>query len=575
MELSVCGPAFCDGISDSFLHSSLLALHSPLCTTVSQLDSSNLQLSHSRAARGKRTGFALVAAESASLIRVLAAALLHALPIRAEPSLESMSASSTLTSTVQNHDRLPDADGGIMSARTSVPAAGRGGRGSGDDDPIPDITAPQKMISAMSGSLFTSLLVTPLDVVRVRLQSQITPISAVDFSKLALRTSSLTPAQTAEIGVTACCREVFFQGNVPELCIAVPRGGGGLNVQLNAPATCSSTSLPPSPAAAAADCAVHEAQQKTFNSTLDGLRKIARNEGVTTLWRGLSPTLLMTIPANIIYFTGYDWLRYNAMSPFSGLSGDKAPLVAGSSARILAATAVGPIELFRTRMQAASGTSTTNHLTETLRGVREMVAAHGYGSLWRGLTLTLWRDVPFSGLYWWGYETIRAGLTDAREERQGRPLTRSHGHSHTRDDGLERARRRSQSRENHMDTFVDSFTAGALSGALASMVTMPFDVGKTRTQVYRDAPASAMSSISSAASKGHGAPLPEETSMMRLLWHIFQTEGVAGLWKGWIPRTLKVAPACAIMISSYEVGKRVFRSVNERNMREGRRPPVV
>ena len=52
--------------------------------------------------------------------------------------------------------------------------------------------------------------------------------------------------------------------------------------------------------------------------------------------------------------------------------------------------------------------------------------------------------------------------------------------------------------------------------------------------------------------------------MVRFLWHIFKTEGASGLWKGWIPRTLKVAPACAIMISSYEVGKRAFRGVNER-----------
>ncbi|KAK2597345.1 Carrier protein, mitochondrial [Conoideocrella luteorostrata] len=405
----------------------------------------------------------------------------------------------------------------------------------GANGSVPDITASQKMISAMSGSLFTSVLVTPLDVVRVRLQSQTTPISSVDFSKLALRTTSLTPAQSAGLGVTACCREVFFQGNSAEICVAVPRGGGMI-------------SAPETAAAAGPDCAVHEVQKKTYNSTFDGLRKIARNEGFTTLWRGLSPTLLMTIPANIIYFTGYDWLRYNQMSPFSKLSSDNAPLIAGSTARILAATAVGPIELFRTRMQAASGASTSNHLMETFKGVRQMVASHGYVSLWRGLTLTLWRDVPFSGLYWWGYETIRSGLTDMREGRRGRPVTRA--------ESLQNARRRSQSQENHMETFVDAFTAGALSGTLASIITTPFDVGKTRTQVYRDVPAGA-------AGKVHA---PEEMNMMRLLWHIFKSEGVPGLWKGWIPRTLKVAPACAIMISSYEVGKRAFRGVNERNM---------
>ena len=37
-----------------------------------------------------------------------------------------------------------------------------------------------------------------------------------------------------------------------------------------------------------------------------------------------------------------------------------------------------------------------------------------------------------------------------------------------------------------------------------------------------------------------------------------QTEGVAGLWKGNVMRMVKIAPACAIMIPCYELGKRVF-----------------
>jgi solute carrier family 25 protein 39/40 len=97
--------------------------------------------------------------------------------------------------------------------------------------------------------------------------------------------------------------------------------------------------------------------------------------------------------------------------------------------------------------------------------------------------------------------------------------------------------------------------AGASSGAVASIVTTPFDVGKTRRQVF----------VETASKAGVEKILaPEERSMPKFLWHIFRTEGVAGLFTGWIPRTLKVAPACAIMISSYEVGKRAFRSVNER-----------
>ncbi|KAH6609434.1 mitochondrial carrier domain [Trichoderma cornu-damae] len=443
-----------------------------------------------------------------------------------------MGSSSVLhSSNSQNYDRI---DGHEASMSGMVSAGGGGDRGSA----VPDITAGQKMVSAMSGSLLTSLLVTPLDVVRVRLQSQSASITApaVDFSRLMRTTASFAPVKTAELGVTACCREVFFAGSAIDYCLAVPRiegiaASGG--------------------SSAAADCAVQQVQRKTYHSTIDGLRKIARNEGFTTLWRGLSPTLVMTIPANIIYFTGYDWLRFHPMSPFASFSTDYAPLVAGSFARLLAATSVSPVELIRTRMQAASGASTTNHLVETFNGIRSMVAAHGYTSLWRGLTLTLWRDVPFSGMYWWGYESIRSGISDLREERHGRPPTRDAV------DGLNRttARRRSQSRENHTETFLDSFAAGATSGALASILTMPFDVGKTRTQIYHDSPRRAAG----------GALAPEEQNMGRLLWHIFKTEGFPGLWRGWIPRTLKVAPACAIMISSYEVGKRAFRSVNERS----------
>ncbi|KAH8813036.1 mitochondrial carrier domain-containing protein [Xylogone sp. PMI_703] len=393
-----------------------------------------------------------------------------------------------------------------------------------------ELTAGQKMLSAMSGSLLTSLLVTPLDVVRVRLQSQPSQSPLSSIQRLATRPQTFNPLPP-DLGVTACCREVFFMNNSGDACLAAPR----VNL-LNAPA-------------GAIDCAVEETQKRTFTSTFDGLKKIARHEGITTLWRGLSPTLVMTVPGNIIYFTGYDWLRFNKQSPINRVVPDSyGPLVAGSTARILAAMVVSPIEMFRTRMQASS--SGSGHFAETLRGVRDMVSSHGYFSLWRGLSLTLWRDVPFSGIYWYGYETIRGQLTEARERGRGRSLESEGRRS--------RARSRSQSRENHTNTFIDSFTAGALSGSVASILTMPFDVGKTRRQVFKDAPAQGAAKVLA----------PEEQPMLKFLWHIFKQEGVPGLWKGWVARTLKVAPACAIMISSYEIGKRSFRSVNERAERK-------
>ena len=392
--------------------------------------------------------------------------------------------------------------------------------------------------------LTVAFAVTPLDVVRVRLQSQ----SSSSHSNSTLKASNLPSKLPSfsnlppNLGVTACCREVFWVNNTSPFCFA------------NASPSVTYTALNPSLSSTpAADCPVDSAREKKINSTLDGLRKIARNEGLASLWRGLSPTLVMAIPANGIYFTGYDTLRYNRSSPIRNhVSDTYAPLIAGSVARVAAAATISPIEMFRTRMQAAtSGTSGTGVFMETSVGLKKMVEAQGITSLWRGLTLTMWRDVPFSGIYWWGYEAVRNRLTDSRDPSARRSSAAADG-----------GRTSSKPRNHaHASTFVDSFIAGAVSGAVASIVTTPFDVGKTRQQVLEH----------TKPENAKADPFyirPEDRSMPRFIHSIWKEEGMPGLFKGWAARTLKVAPACAIMISSYEVGKKWARRMNERSKEE-------
>ncbi|KKK13436.1 hypothetical protein P175DRAFT_0483622 [Aspergillus ochraceoroseus IBT 24754] len=396
-----------------------------------------------------------------------------------------------------------------------------------NDDP----SLTQRMVSATCGSVLTALLVTPLDVVRVRLQAQSTTKNSSPFTSHTTHTLKNAPPN---LGVTACCREVFWVGQNTQICMVGP-GAGALGATSQT----------------VADCAVEETRRRTFTSTFDGMRKIARNEGILTLWRGLSPTLMMGIPGNVIYFAGYDWLRTDDRSPIRRMVPDAyVPFIAGAAARITAATAISPIEMFRTRLQATPGTG-AGHFKATLQGLHQMTQAAGYGSLWRGLTLTMWRDVPFSGLYWWGYEEVKKYLHEARQKAHEYPLPHAlsavtHWESH----------------ETVDHTFTDSFIAGAASGSLAAFVTTPFDVGKTRQQVYRHAGDDLQNSAARNLPRG---PLhPEQLSLPKFLMHIFREEGAAGLFRGWVARCLKVAPACAIMISTYEVGKKLARDVNER-----------
>lgn len=407
-----------------------------------------------------------------------------------------------------------------------------------------EVSLPQKMLSAVTGSILTSLLVTPLDVVRVRLQSQET-VPATPASQLQPRLfNGTTLGQFRDLppnmGISACCREVFWMNNKAPFCVAGP------------------TMAPINPADVS--CAIEEVERRTINSTWDGLRKIAQNEGPRTLWRGLSPTLVMAVPANVIYFAGYDWLRTAQASPLrQHLSDAYIPLGAGATARVLAAMVVSPIEMFRTRMQAANHTATAaGHFRETMDGLRDMVASQGTLSLWRGLTLTLWRDVPFSAIYWWGYEATRNLLTD----RRGRREAQIDGLDFRIGTGEERVRRRSRSKSqsNHRETLVDSFIAGAASGAVAAFVTTPFDVGKTRQQIVRH-------TTDAARHAAHFAR-PEDQNMPRFLMHIYSEQGLPGLFKGWAARCLKIAPACAIMISCYEFSKKIALDMNERRERE-------
>ncbi|KAF9410368.1 hypothetical protein BGZ94_001670, partial [Podila epigama] len=132
----------------------------------------------------------------------------------------------------------------------------------------------------------------------------------------------------------------------------------------------------------------------------------------------------MSIPATVIYFVGYDYLKdvlseqmVATLPPPSSSSGGGgegfmtssqvflieqretiAPLVAGVFARTVAATVISPLELFRTRMQSVHTDTKGNSglFRGVFQGVVTMVRQEGVLSLWRGLAPTLWRDVPFS-----------------------------------------------------------------------------------------------------------------------------------------------------------------------------------
>ncbi|XP_018324006.1 solute carrier family 25 member 40 isoform X2 [Agrilus planipennis] len=311
----------------------------------------------------------------------------------------------------------------------------------------------QQAAASCTGALLTSLFVTPLDVVKIRLQAQQT-----NSSKCFL----------------------YCNGLMDHIC----------------------------------GCQLSNGEKEWFtrpghfNGTIDAFVKIARNEGVASLWSGLSPTLVLAVPATVVYFVTYEQLRLFLKDYYNEkrTPGDPykqpiwIPLISGASARVLAATTVSPLELIRTKMQSRK--LSYFELGETLR---LLIKQDGITGLWRGILPTLLRDVPFSALYWTQYETLKKFYGPG------------------------------------VPSFSFSFMAGALAGAVASVITLPFDVVKTHQQI-------------AIGGQLYGGEAKKETTI-EIIRKIYSQHGVKGLFVGITPRVVKVAPACAIMIATFEHAK--------------------
>uniref|UniRef100_A0A673N1M4 Solute carrier family 25 member 40 n=1 Tax=Sinocyclocheilus rhinocerous TaxID=307959 RepID=A0A673N1M4_9TELE len=323
--------------------------------------------------------------------------------------------------------------------------------------PRGDITPVQQMIASCSGAIITSLFVTPLDVVKIRLQAQRNP-----FPK------------------GKCF--VYCNGLMDHICVCE---NGISKAWYKAPGH--------------------------FSGTLDAFIKIIRMEGIRSLWSGLPPTLVMAVPATVIYFTCYDQLCA-VLKLRMGDRSDYAPLLAGAVARVGSATVISPLELIRTKMQ-----SEKQSYRELSAVIQSALHNQGWRSLWRGWGPTLLRDVPFSGYL--------AALHLYCKKKKCPNMSNT-----------------------CLSTCIFLFQ-------FASIVTLPFDVVKTKRQVEL----------------GELQTMKLSTQVSSSTYYVMKRivaeNGVSGLFAGFLPRLIKVAPACAIMISTYEFGKAFFRRYNQKKQR--------
>lgn len=307
-----------------------------------------------------------------------------------------------------------------------------------------------------------------------------------------------------------------------------------------------------------------------------------------------------------IHIPLYDYLN----ARLSDSMGAYSPAVAGMAARAVAVVTTAPLEVLRTRKQsstakpaaapsrqlstlapphfsaahgvyaarrtpkrpAIAGSSGTapaafgNASASLLRGEAWLGrrAAAFLADKWVGTAATLWRDVPFSGLYWMLTEPLRAVLLSHLQRTSQAPCSAfplTAVAASELGDGVERPHALLPPSVGQV--LCANFFAGALAGGLAAAITTPFDVVKTRQQTSGLlATASRVTGPAHSQSPALRALLPPLPGALtsgkgtggtfEMLRSIYASQGARGLYIGMGPRSARAMLACGTVIAGYE-----------------------
>ncbi|KAH3872288.1 mitochondrial glycine transporter-like [Dreissena polymorpha] len=222
---------------------------------------------------------------------------------------------------------------------------------------------------------------------------------------------------------------------------------------------------------------------------------VIKQDKIVGLWRGIVPSIIRCIPGIGIYFSTIHTLKGKFETTKSPLES----MLIGGTARSVAVVSVLPFTVLKTRYESGEF-----QYSNMLRGIMSIYHLEGLKGLFSGLSATMLRDVPFSGLYFMFYTQLKQLASTANVSQFQLPMV--------------------------------NFTCGITSGMLASMITQPADVVKTHMQLY-----------------------PKKYGRLRnAAIFVYERDGLTGFWRGIVPRTIRRTLMAAMSWTVYEEVSKKF-----------------
>ncbi|KAK4698090.1 hypothetical protein P7C71_g56, partial [Lecanoromycetidae sp. Uapishka_2] len=238
-----------------------------------------------------------------------------------------------------------------------------------------------------------------------------------------------------------------------------------------------------------------------YKNSIDCAQKVIKNEGPRGLYSGVLPQLVGVAPEKAIKLTVNDLIRGH-FSDDKGKIWWPHEVLAGGAAGGCQVMFTNPLEIVKIRLQVQG------EVAKKVEGVPRrsamwIVKNLGLVGLYKGASACLLRDIPFSMIYFPGYNHLKRDFF---------------GESQTKKLGV-----------------LQLLTAGAIAGMPAAYLTTPCDVIKTRLQVE--------------ARKGE----TKYTSLRQCAKSIWNEEGFRAFFKGGPARVLRSSPQFGFTLAGYEV----------------------
>ncbi|EDO17164.1 hypothetical protein Kpol_1072p34 [Vanderwaltozyma polyspora DSM 70294] len=231
-----------------------------------------------------------------------------------------------------------------------------------------------------------------------------------------------------------------------------------------------------------------------YNGVVDCISKIVKNEGFSRLYKGISSPILMEAPKRATKFACNDFFSSYYMKQFQEKKlTQNLSILSGASAGLVESFVVVPFELVKIRLQDVNSS-----YKGPIDVVAKIIRNEGLFAMYNGLEATMWRHGVWNAGYFGVIFQVRNLLPKPKSKNQ---------------------------------SIRNDLIAGTIGGTVGSLLNTPFDVVKSRIQNTK---------VTDTVKK-YNWSLPS-------ILTIYKEEGFRALYKGFVPKVLRLGPGGGILL---------------------------